>query len=306
MTMAHPRWLALAALAVALLPLWAPAYGLQLASVALVSAMLALSLHLLVGGVGLVSLGQAALFGLGAYSVFFLEGAPLWLSLPAAAGLAGVAALGVGALALRTRGFFFLMATLAFGQMLFFLIHDASWAGGADGVFVQRPAFSAFGLEWTPTRQERPAVLLWLNLGVLCGIYTLLAWLMRTLMGRALLGVKANEQRMAALGHRVGALKLAAFALSGALAGVAGHQWAMTEAFVNPELLGWHRSAEALLMILLGGIGALEGPVLGAFAFVGLTELAGLVTERQRLAQGVVFLLAVLVLRRGLAGLVRR
>ncbi len=304
--MARPRWLWLGAVLVAALPLWAPAYVLQLASTAVVSAMLALSLHLLVGGLGLVSLGQAAFFGLGAYGVFFLQGAPLWLTLLAAALLAGVAALAVGMLALRSRGFFFLMTTLAFGQMLFFLIHDAPWAGGADGVFVTRPALSLGGWAWDVPRRQRPAVLLWINLTLLVAVYALVARAMGSLWGRALLGVKANEQRMAALGYNVFALKLGAFVLSGALAGVAGHQWAMTEAFVNPELLGWHRSAEALLMILLGGIGALHGPVLGAFAFVGLTELAQLVTERQRLAQGIVFLLAVLVLRRGLAGLVRK
>lgn len=299
--------LVLAALIIATLPLWADAYTVQLGSTALVAAMFALSLQLLLGGAGLVSLGQAAFFGLGAYAVYFLQpesGAPsILLTLPAAALLAGLAALLVGALALRTRGFFFLMTTLAFGQMLFFLIHDAPFAGGADGVFVQRPAFTAFGWEYAAPRRSRPAVLLLTNLAVLVAIYSVLVWLMRTLYGRALLGIKANDHRMAALGHDTYRLKLGAFTLAGALAGIAGHQWAMTEAFVNPELLGWHRSAEALLMVLLGGIGALHGPLLGAFAWVGLNEVAQLITERQRLVQGVVILAAVLLLRRGLAGL---
>ena len=168
---------------------------------------------------------------------------------------------------------------------------------------MKRPAFAAFGLEYAVPRRSRPAVLLWTNLAVLVAVYALLAWLMRTLYGRALLGIRANDHRMGALGHDTWRLKLGAFALAGALAGIAGHQWAMTEAFVNPELLGWHRSAEALLMVLLGGLGALHGPVLGAFALVGLNELAGLVTERQRLVQGLVILAAVLLLRHGLAGL---
>jgi branched-chain amino acid transport system permease protein len=128
-------------------------------------------------------------------------------------------------------------------------------------------------------------------------------WLtMRTLFGHALLGIKANEARMRAMGHDTGRIKLSAFVLAGALAGVAGHMLALTEAFVNPELLGWHRAAEALLMVLLGGIGALHGPILGAFALTGIEELAPLVTERQKLVVGIAILLAVLLMRRGLAG----
>jgi branched-chain amino acid transport system permease protein len=230
-------------------------------------------------------------------------GLSILLTLPAAALLAAVAALPVGALSLRTRGFFFLMVTLAFGQMLFFLFHDTQLGGGKDGVFVTRPAFEAFGLVWEVPRRQRPQVLLWLNLGLLVAIYASLVWLMRTSFGAALQGIRANEERMRALGYDTTRLKLAAFVLAGGLAGVAGHMWAMIEAFVNPELLGWHRSAEALLMVLLGGIGALHGPILGAIAYVGIGEAATLLTERQRLVEGLVFLFVVLVLPKGLAGI---
>ena len=158
---------------------------------------------------------------------------------------------------------------------------------------------------WAVPRRLRPAVLLWLNLGILVLVYAKLAWLMRTLFGRALLGIGANEHRMVALGLPAYRYKLAAFTLAGALAGVAGHQWAMTEAFVSPELLGWHRSALALLAIVLGGGGTLYGPILGAIGFALLGEAAGLITERQHLVEGLVILLVVLALPRGLAGLVR-
>lgn len=295
--------LALAALAVALMPFWTSGYHLQLASTALVSAMFALSLQLLVGAAGMVSLGHAAFFGVGAYAVHLLPaGLSILLTLPAAALLAAAAALPVGALSLRTRGFFFLMTTLAFGQMLFFLFHDTPLGGGKDGVFVTRPALEAFGLALEVPRRSRPTVLLLLNLGVLVAMYAGLAVLMRTLFGHALLGIRANEDRMRALGYDTRRIKLAAFVLGGALAGVAGHMSAMTEAFVNPELLGWHRSAEALLMILLGGLGALHGPILGAAAFVALGEAATLLTERRRLVEGLVILVVVLALPRGLAG----
>src|SRR5215212_2859287 len=209
--------LALAALAVALLPLVASNYHLQLASTALVSALFALSLQLLVGGAGMVSLGHAAFFGAGAYAIHLLPpGLSILLTLPAAALLAGCCALPVGALSLRTRGFFFLMTTLAFGQMLFFVFHDTPLGGGADGVFVTRPAFSAFGLEYVVPRRDRPAVLLLVNLAVLAAMYAGLVALLRTMFGRALLGIRANEHRMSSMGFDTYSLKLAAFTMAGA------------------------------------------------------------------------------------------
>lgn len=294
--------LAAAALLVASMPFWASTYHQQLGSTALVGAMFALSLQILVGAAGLVSLAHAAFFGLGGYAVYLLGqalgGAPsVFLSLPASALLAGLGAALVGPLALRTTGFFFLMTTLAFGQMLYFLFHDTPLGGGMDGVFIQRP-----DLIWPVPKAWRPSVFLWLNLSVLTAIYTGLWWLMRTMFGLALLGIRANEHRMRAMGHDVQRLKRAAFILAGALAGIAGHMAALTDAFVSPELLGWHRSAEALLMVLLGGIGALHGPILGAVALSVIQELGHLVTERQRLVEGIAILLVVLLLRHGLAG----
>ena len=299
--------LALLALGIGSLPFWAPAYYVGFAATALVAAAFALSLQLLVGGAGMISLGHAAFFGVGAYAVWGLasEGAApsILLTLPAAAAAGGVAALLVGALALRTRGFFFLMTTLAFGQMLFFLFHDTPLGGGADGVFITRPALGAWGWVYEVPRRARPSVALWIDLGLLTAMYVKLAWLMRTGFGRALAGICANEPRMRALGMPTHRYKLAAFVLAGALAGVAGHMWAMTEAFVSPELLGWHRSALGLLAIVLGGAGALHGPILGALAFAVIGEAAQLVTDRQHLAEGVVILAVVLLLPRGLAGL---
>jgi ABC-type branched-subunit amino acid transport system ATPase component len=189
------------------------------------------------------------------------------------------------------------MTTLAFGQMLFFAFHDTPLGGGSDGLFIPRPF-----LGWAVSRAVRPAVFLLLNLGVLVAVYAGLCWLMRTMLGHALQGIRSNENRMAALGHDVQRLKLIAFVLSGALAGLAGHMSTLTDGFVTPDLLGWHRSAEGLLMILLGGIGALHGPILGAFALTAIQEAGTLLTDRPRLVEGTVFLAAVLFLRHGLAG----
>ncbi len=300
--------LALAALAIAGMPLYASPYHMQLGSTAMNAAMFGLSLQILVGGAGMVSLAQAAFFGLGAYSVHLLGralGGPpsILLSLPVSALVAGFAALAIGPFALRTRGFFFLMTTLAFGQMLFFVFHDTPLGGGADGVFIQRPVFAAFGVGFEVTRADRPAVHLLVNLAVLTAMYAVLWRLMRTLFGHALLGIRANEDRMRAMGHDVLRLKLAAFVVAGAFAGIAGHMAALNDAFVNPELLGWHRSAEALLIVLLGGIGVLHGPILGAFAYTLIGEIGQSITERQRLVEGLVILAAVLLLRHGIAGL---
>ncbi len=292
-----------AAVAVAALPFVAPSYYVGFASSVLVAALFALSLQVLVGAAGLVSLGHAAFFGLGAYTVWFLNGTSILATWPAAMLAAALGSLAVGALALRTKGFFFLMTTLAFGQMLFFVFHDTKLGGGADGVFITRPMLGAFGWVWEMPRRDRPAQLLWINLGVLVAVYIGLALLMRTLFGRALLGIKANERRMEALGLPTYRYRLAVFVLGGALAGLAGHQWAITEAFVSPELLGWHRSALGLLMIVLGGIGGLHGPIIGAIGFAVLGEVAGLITERQHLVEGLVILLVVLALPRGLIGL---
>jgi branched-chain amino acid transport system permease protein len=136
-------------------------------------------------------------------------------------------------------------------------------------------------------------------------IYAGLAWLLGTLFGRVLTGIRGNEHRMQALGFDTYRYKLAAFTIAGALAGAAGHMWAMFRGFVNPEIVGWHKSAEALLMILLGGLGSLAGPIVGALAYTTLGEVAQLITERKLLVEGLVILAVVLVFPGGLTGLRR-
>jgi branched-chain amino acid transport system permease protein len=303
------QWAFLAggALVLGLVPFVAGPYYIELGSYALIAAMLALSLQLLVGCTGLVSLGHAAFYGIAAYSVYFITPAggavSILLSLPVAVVSAALAALLVGALSLRTRGFFFLMVTLAFGQMVFFLFHDTKIGGGTDGAFLSRPTLSAFGWSLPLTRRQIPTAVFYVNLALLIVMYLVLVRLMRSLFGQVLTGIRVNEHRMRALGYDTTRYKLAAFVIAGALAGVAGHMWAMHRGFVNPELVSWHRSAEALLMILLGGLGSLHGPILGALAFIGLGEASQLLTERKLLVEGLVILAVVLVMPKGLAGL---
>lgn len=302
-------WMGLAAgaLALAAWPLLVPPYYVELGTYGLIAAMLALSLQLLVGCTGLVSLGHGAFYGLAAYTVYLItpeyEGLSLFITLPAAVVVAGIGAAIVGALSLRTRGLFFLMVTLAFGQMVFFLFHDTKIGGGTDGAFLTRPMLSLFGFELPLTRRQKPIAIYYVGLVQMVLMYVGLVILLRSLFGRVLEGIRVNEHRMQAIGYNTYRYKLAAFVIAGMLAGVAGHMWAMHRGFVNPELVGWHRSAETLLMILLGGLNTLHGPILGALAYTGLGEVAQLLTERKLLVEGLVILVVVLALPKGLSGL---
>lgn len=298
--------LTIGALLLASLPLVASPYHVELGSTALIAAMLALSLQLLVGCTGLVSLGHGAFYGLAAYVVYLISPADAGLSiavtLPAAIAASGIAALLIGSLSLRAKGFFFLMVTLAFGQMVFFIFHDTKIGGGTDGAYLTRPILGLFGFDVPLTRKQRPMAIYYVNLIQLIAMYLGLAWLLRTLFGQVLTGIRVNEHRMQALGFNTYRYKLAAFVIAGMLAGVAGHAWALHRAFVNPELVGWHRSAEALLMILMGGLGSLVGPIVGAIAYIGLGEVAQLITERKLLVEGAVILAVVLLLPKGIMG----
>lgn len=301
------RLVTLACLACLLiLPVSAPIYYVELGTTAFIAAMLALSLQLLVGCTGLVSLGHGAFYGLAAYTVYLVSkdaAQPIWLTLPLAVAVSGLVALIVGAVSLRTKGFFFLMVTLAFGQMIYFVFHDTRIGGGADGAYFSRPLLTAFGWTLDLPRRQRPIGIYYVALAQLVLTYLLVAAIMRTLFGRVLTGIRINEHRMQALGFDTYRYKLAAFVAASMLAGAAGHMWAMHRALVNPELTSWHGSAEALLMILLGGLGSLQGPVLGAFALTAIGEIATLITDRRLLVEGAVILVMVVFLPGGLASL---
>ena len=302
-------WLALVAFAIlwAILPWFVPLYYIELGTSAMIAAMLALSMQLLVGATGLVSLGHGAFYGLAAYAVYLVSpenaAQPIWITLPIAMAVAGLAALAVGMFSLRTSGFFFLMVTLAFGQMIFFVFHDTKLGGGTDGAYLGKPLISAFGATLDLPRRQKPIGIYYVALIQLLSMYIGLAVLLRTLFGRALEGIRVNEHRMRAVGFDTFKIKLTAFTLAGALAGAAGHMWALHRGFVNPEIVGWHQSAEALLMILLGGLGSLHGPILGALALTGLSEVSQLLTERKLLVEGLVILAVVILLPKGLAGI---
>lgn len=295
-------------IALAAWPLMAGAYGIDLVTKIMIYAIFALSLELLVGTTGLVCFGQAAFFGIGAYAAVKLTGdgdAPslLWL-LPACMGLAAAYALAVGALSLRTKGVYFIMVTLAFAQMAYYVAHDTPLGGGTDGIYLYaKPLFAGV------VDLDKPLPLYFFTLASLLLTFAFLAQLLRSAFGRALAGIRVNEQRMRATGFSTYPYKLAAFTLSGALAGLAGFLYAMKDGFVNPELLAWHLSGEVLVMIILGGLGRLRGALIGAFAFVLLQELFrseaifGHYAKHWHLALGLTIIVSVALLPKGLVGI---
>jgi len=213
---------------------------------------------------------------------------------------------------LRTSGIYFIMVTLAFAQMVFFVFHDTKIGGGADGIYVYaKPVADIAG--WEPFNLENHTHFYFVVLVLLVLVYTSLRMLLASLFGRVIVGIRVNEQRMRSLGYRTFRYKLVCFVLSGALAGMAGYFAAAQFGFVSPDTLGWHQSGSVLMMVILGGMGTLNGAILGAFAmmllelgFQALPVVAGVdVGKHWQLLMGGFIVLAVLLLPHGLLGLAR-
>jgi len=297
---------------VAVFPFVGGKFYVDLMVTTMILAIFALSLELLVGRTGLVSFGHAAFFGIAAYATALLspqsEAASLLWLLPAAVVLTALAALVIGALSLRTRGIYFIMVTLAFAQMAYFVFHDMKFAGGSDGRYLYVKPVLAIG-SVTLLDLDRPLTFYYFTLAALIVVYALLALVGRARLGHALAGIKANEQRMRAAGFSTYPYKLAAFVLAGALAGVAGFLYAVKDGFVNPEILAWHQSGTVLLMLILGGLGSLRGAVVGAFLFVLLKELFqsealfGAFAKHWQLPLGLTIIALVALMPNGVTGL---
>lgn len=292
----------------AVFPLFSGQYGVDLVSKIMVYAIFALSLELLVGGAGLVCFGQAAFFGIGAYAAVLLSpqtqpASLLWL-LPAAIATTAVYALAVGSLSLRTKGVYFIMVTLAFAQMAYFIVHDTPLGGGTDGIYLTlKPGIEGL------IDLDKPLVMYGFTLACLVAVFLFLAVLLRSRFGRALAGIRVNEQRMKATGFSTYPYKLAAFTISGAIAGLAGFLFAVKDGFVNPEMMSWHLSGSVLVMIILGGLGHLRGALIGAFAYALLQEffkseaIWSDFAKHWHLGLGITIIAAVALLPRGLVGL---
>ena len=304
--------LALGFVALALFPAVGTDFYAQMVARMMILAIFAMSLDLLLGVTGLVSLGHSAFFGLAGYALAFLtpagEPVSLWWTLPAGVAAAGLAALVIGFFVVRTHGIYFIMVTMAFAQMLFFLFFDNKVLGGSDGLYINfKPTAGLFDL-------ENKLVFYYFTLALLLLVYLFLRRLLWSPFGRVLAGIRVNEHRMRAIGYSTFGYKLAAFTLGGALAGLAGYLWAAQTGYINPDLMGFHMSAHAMMMVILGGMGNFAGAIVGAFAFeyllhwfkdlptVGSIHLG----KHWQLWIGLFIVLVVVFASRGLLGLVER
>jgi len=285
------------------------AYYLSFASRIFVYALAATSLNLVLGYGGMISFGHAAFLGTGAYvsSIFLAEGvASAWIGWPASVAASALAALLIGSVSLRTRGVTFIMITLAFAQIAFFLVNSMKAYGGDEGLSL--PA-RATGLPIDGDVGFYYVALVTLAAAV-CALYRL----SRSRFGRVIQAIRENEARAEAIGFPVYRYKLACFVIAGAVGGLAGVLLASHGKYVNPNVLHWTQSGTLMVMVILGGVGRLWGGAIGAAAFLGLEDLianhrvdwlaAWLPNYQQHasLGVGVVLLAIVLFAPQGIAG----
>lgn len=294
-------WLCLVCLIV--FPLVAPALNLDFyvsfVRRVLIFALAATSLNFILGYGGMVALGHAAFFGAGAYVAAILSTQGLqqaWLGWPIAMVVSAALALIVGVVSLRTRGVYFIMITLAFAQMVFYLFISLRQYGGEDGINLSAP-LQLPGLNLADSTTSYYVVL-----AVVVGSLWLMNRVIHARFGQALQGIRENEARMEALGYPVFKIKLLAFVLAGAVAGLAGALLANHNLFVSPSLMHWTASASLIIMVIVGGVGLRYGGVIGAVVMLWLEEVLRLYTDYWHMPLGLLLLAIVLFAPRGLAG----
>jgi branched-chain amino acid transport system permease protein len=282
------------------LPPVLPTYFLSMLTKVLIFAIFAISLDLIIGYTGLLSLGHAAFLGVAGYTAGVLMVhygiSSLWLVMPLAILASGIFAAVIGYMSLRVSGVYFLLVTLAFGQLL--SVAAVKWramTGGTDGlVGIKYPGLGIPGFTWTDTSFYYLVFLAF----VIC--FFLLHRIVNSAFGRALVGIRENELRMQSLGYNTWAHKYVAFIIGGAFAGVAGALLAFFYGIMVPSRLGIITSTSAMLMVIIGGAGTLFGPVIGAGVIVLLEHIASIYTpERWPLILGGVFVICVLFIRGG-------
>jgi len=276
------------------------AYYTGFATRVLIFALAASSLNLVLGFGGMVSLGHAAFFGVGAYVAAICYDAGIsegLLVLPLAMAVAGLFALAVGAISLRTRGVYFIMITLAFAQMTYYLFISARAWGGDDGLPIyERMQFAGLSL-------AGDNALYYLALGALSLCMLLFARLARARFGHTIQAIRDNETRMEALGYPVFRYRLVCFALGGAVAGLAGALLANLTGMASPNLLQWTQSGTLLVMVIIGGVGYLWGGIVGAVVLLLLEEFLLAWFEHWHIVLGLLLIGIVLFAPRGVAAL---
>lgn len=288
------------AIAPALAQLGAEGYLLSLVIRVMIFAIAALSLDLILGYGALVSFGHAAFVGIGCYAVGILmaHAVPdLFVQLLVTLVASALFAFVTGAISLRTKGVYFIMITLAFGQMVYFFTTSLAPYGGDDGLTLPSRS-TVFG----SAVLENDTVFYYVVLACLIGVYALLRAIVGSRFGRVLRGTKENPVRMQAIGYDPYRYQLAAYVIAGMIAGLAGFLLANQLEFVSPAFISWQRSGELIIMVVLGGMGTLAGPIVGAMAFLFLEEILARITQDWKLIFGPLLVLVALFARGGILG----
>jgi branched-chain amino acid transport system permease protein len=266
----------------------------------MIFAIAAISLNLILGYGGLVSFGHAAYLGTGGYAVAILAFYGIhngFLQWGVAIGASALVALAIGAVSVRTSGIYFIMITLAFTQMLYYLGISIEEYGGDDGIRLKmRSQFPLVDL-------ADPLQFYYLLVALVLGAAYLAHRIVNSRFGMVLRATKSNEARSRAIGFSPYPYRLAAFVIAGAMGGLAGALLANQTNFLTPDYMHWTRSGEIMFMVILGGMGTSAGPVLGSFAFLFLEDLLSTWTEHWQVILGPLLVLSVLFFKRGLAGL---
>ncbi len=279
-------------------------YLLSLFTRVIIFSIAVLALDLLVGFGALVSFGHAAFIGIGAYAVGILASHGIGdalISLPVALLASGLFALLTGMVCLRTHGVYFIMITLAFGQMAFFTASSLAPYGGDDGLTIHaRSTVAGFDL----FASDR--ALYYVSLAFLVAIYLFCRALVRSRFGRVFRGARENATRMTTLGYHVYRYQLVAYVIAGMIAGLSGFLLANATNFVAPAYMSWQRSGELLIMVILGGMGTLNGAIIGTAAYLLLEEWLSGFTEHWKMIFGPLLVLVVVFVPGGLIGIARR
>jgi len=279
-------------------------FALTLFTRIVILALAAVSLNLIMGYGGMMSFGHAAYLGIGGYAVGILaqEGVGSgFVQFPVALAVSALFALVIGALSLRTRGVYFIMITLAFAQMAYYVASGLARYGGDDGLTIyKRSDFS--GLINLSNRVQ----FYYLCLACLLGVILLIWRIVNSRFGLVVQGLRSNEQRMQAIGFHANRYRLVCFVIAGTICGLAGSLLANNTDFVSPAMMYWTRSGDLMVMVILGGMGSLFGPVIGAVVYLVLEELLSQITEYWAIIMGPLLLLIVLFGRGGIMGLLGR
>ncbi len=267
-------------------------------------ALAAASLNLIMGYGGMMSFGHAAYLGIGGYAVGILAQEGIgsgFVQWPVALAASALFALVIGALSLRTRGVYFIMITLAFAQMAYYVASGLARYGGDDGLTIYTRSNFA-GLINLSNRVQ----FYYLCLACLLGVIFLISRIVNSRFGLVVQGLRSNEQRMQAIGFPANSYRLVCFIISGTLCGLAGALLATNTDFVSPAVMYWTRSGDLMVMVILGGMGTLFGPVIGAVIYLVLEEVLSQITEYWALIMGPLLLLIVLFGRGGIMGMLGR